>query len=292
MFARNSWNGEFADRVAFADLGGRQTSCTGDRLEFLGRNSGLESPASLQRVRALSGKTGAGLDPCAALQAKVELEPGESTEVVFLLGEEASRDSARSLIERYRTVDLDCALLEVSEGWDRCSGLCRSRLPIRRWISSSTAGCSIRRSPAGCGRAPRSTSPEGRTGSATSSRTSWPWRWRDPTWCANSSCGPLPGSSPRAMSSTGGTPRPAAACGPEFPTIVSGCPMRRSVISGRPTIRRSSTRRFRGSRVRSWRRVSRRRTSSPRSHAIGRRSTSTVPALSTAASRWAATACP
>ncbi len=44
IFARNSWNGEFADRVAFADLGGRQTSCTGDRLEFLGRNSGLERP--------------------------------------------------------------------------------------------------------------------------------------------------------------------------------------------------------------------------------------------------------
>jgi len=150
MFARNSWNGEFADRVAFADLGGRQTSCTGDRLEFLGRNSGLENPASLQRVRPLSGKTGAGLDPCAALQAKVELEPGESTEVVFLLGEEASCDSARSLIERYRTVDLDLALLEVSESWDRMLGTVQVTTPdpsmdllLNRWLLYQTLSCRL-----------------------------------------------------------------------------------------------------------------------------------------------------
>ena len=148
MFARNSWNGEFADRVAFADLGGRQISCTGDRLEFLGRNSGLERPASLQRVRALSGKTGAGLDPCAVLQAKVELEPGERSEVVFLLGEEANRESARSLIEHYRTVDLDAALLEVAEGWDRVLGAVQVTTPDRsmdlllnRWLLYQTLSC-------------------------------------------------------------------------------------------------------------------------------------------------------
>ena len=150
MFARNSWNGEFADRVAFADLGGRQTSLTGDRLEFLGRNSGLESPASLQRGRALSGKTGAGLDPCAALQAKVELEPGERTEVVFLLGEEASRESARSLVERYRTVDLDAALLEVSQGWDSVLGAVQVTTPepamdllLNRWLLYQTLSCRL-----------------------------------------------------------------------------------------------------------------------------------------------------
>ena len=50
MFARNAWNQEFADRVAFADLGGRQTSWTGDRLEFLGRNASLDHPASPERA--------------------------------------------------------------------------------------------------------------------------------------------------------------------------------------------------------------------------------------------------
>ena len=122
MFARNPWNREFAGRVAFADLGGRQTTCTGDRLEFLGRNAGLDHPASLERGRELSGKTGAGLDPCAALQTKVDLDPGERAEVVFLLGQGESHDVAGSLVEHYRTIDCDAALLEVKQSWDRVLG--------------------------------------------------------------------------------------------------------------------------------------------------------------------------
>ncbi|MBI4582680.1 MAG: hypothetical protein HY717_01410 [Planctomycetes bacterium] len=35
MLARNAWNCEFRGRVAFADLGGRQTAWTGNRTEFL-----------------------------------------------------------------------------------------------------------------------------------------------------------------------------------------------------------------------------------------------------------------
>jgi len=68
MFARNTWSSDFAGRVAFADLGGAQTAWTGDRTEFLGRNGALDRPAALTREGRLSGRVGAGIDPCGALQ--------------------------------------------------------------------------------------------------------------------------------------------------------------------------------------------------------------------------------
>ena len=76
LLARNPWNTDFAGRVAFLDLGGRQTSWTADRTEFLGRNGGPERPAALAGGSRLQGAAGAGLDPCAALQTTVELSNG------------------------------------------------------------------------------------------------------------------------------------------------------------------------------------------------------------------------
>ena len=96
MFARNPWNVAFGARVAFADLAGRQIAWTGDRREFLGRNGTLDNPAALAGDAPLSQRVGAGLDPCGALQAPVELEPGDAVEIVFLLGQ--ARDGGRRAI--------------------------------------------------------------------------------------------------------------------------------------------------------------------------------------------------
>jgi cyclic beta-1,2-glucan synthetase len=150
MFARNAWNGEFADRIAFADLAGHQTSWTGDRLEFLGRNASLDHPASLERGEELSGKTGAGLDPCAALQTNVELEPGERTEVLFLLGQGTGPEEARSLVERYRALDCDAVLREVQENWNQVLETVQVETPdpsmnllLNRWLLYQTLSCRI-----------------------------------------------------------------------------------------------------------------------------------------------------
>jgi cyclic beta-1,2-glucan synthetase len=150
MLARNSWNGEFADRIAFADLGGRQTSWTGDRLAFLGRNASLDHPASPERGNDLSGKTGAGLDPCAALQTHVDLEPGERTEVRFLLGQGSGHEEARSLVERYREVDCGAVLRDVQEHWDQVLGTVQVETPdasmnllLNRWLLYQTLSCRI-----------------------------------------------------------------------------------------------------------------------------------------------------
>jgi len=148
LFARNPWNAAFGSRVAFADLGGRQTGWTGDRREFLGRNGTLDSPAALAGEAPLAKRAGAGLDPCAALQATVELEPEGSAEIVFLLGQAASERDARTLIARYRTTDLDAVLRKVAAYWDDLLGTVQVKTPERamdvmlnRWLLYQTLAC-------------------------------------------------------------------------------------------------------------------------------------------------------
>jgi cyclic beta-1,2-glucan synthetase len=150
MLVRNSWNSEFNGRVAFADLGGRQTAWTADRTEFLGRNGTLDHPLSLERGGPLTGKVGAGLDPCAALQTTVELHAGGRTEIVFFLGEAASMAEARALITRYRAADVDEILRRVTEHWNDILGSVQVTTPDRamnimlnRWLLYQTLACRV-----------------------------------------------------------------------------------------------------------------------------------------------------
>ena len=148
MLARNPWNTTFGSRVAFADLGGRQTAWTGDRREFLGRNGTLDNPAALAGETRLSQRVGAGLDPCCALQTAFELKAGGTVEIVFFLGEAATTTDAQSLIARYRAADLDAVLREIVGFWDDVLGTVQVKTPDRsmdimlnRWMLYQTLAC-------------------------------------------------------------------------------------------------------------------------------------------------------
>ena len=150
MFATNRWYPAFADRTAFFDLGGRQTSWTGDRREFIGRNGALEDPAALAGRSPFSNRVGAGFDPCGALQTSIELAAGASIEVMCLLGETESAEAARVLIERYRTADLDAVLGEVKRDWAAVLGAVQVRTPDRSldimlngWLLYQTLACRV-----------------------------------------------------------------------------------------------------------------------------------------------------
>jgi cellobiose phosphorylase len=101
IFARNAYSPEFADRVAFADCSETTRTFTGDRAEFLGRNGGPANPAAMRRTR-LSNRTGAGLDPCAAIQAPITLDEQQERIIVFTLGAASGEDDARRLVQRFR----------------------------------------------------------------------------------------------------------------------------------------------------------------------------------------------
>jgi cyclic beta-1,2-glucan synthetase len=150
MIARNTWNSDFDGRVAFADLAGARTGWTGDRTEFLGRHGALDQPAGMERGRRLSGRVGAGLDPCSVLQTMVELRAGERVDVVFLLGEAASHTEAAELVVRYRAADLDAVLRSVTARWDEVLSAVQVRTPDRSldillngWLLYQTLACRV-----------------------------------------------------------------------------------------------------------------------------------------------------
>jgi cellobiose phosphorylase len=122
LFARNPYSPEFANRVVFIHSSEAARTVTADRTEFLGRNGTLADPAALRRVR-LSGRVGAGLDPCAAMQVPVALEDGQEREIVFILGAARNEDEARQLLHRFRgAASAQQALEGVWHYWSRSLG--------------------------------------------------------------------------------------------------------------------------------------------------------------------------
>ncbi len=106
LTARNPYNSEFAGRMAFFDADGpdvdaQRRSFTADRVEFIGRNGSSRAPDALLREH-LSGRLGAGLDPCAAIQLPLDLGPGQQSEIVFRLGMASDHGTALALARRVR----------------------------------------------------------------------------------------------------------------------------------------------------------------------------------------------
>lgn len=139
LTARNAYNADFEGRVAFFDVdagvdaedGSLRRGLSADRVEFLGRNGSMADPAALRR-QGLSGRVGAGLDPCAALQVPVRLEAGESFETVFRLGMARDHGAALALARQVRgSQAAHDALDRVRLHWREVLGTVQVRTPDR-----------------------------------------------------------------------------------------------------------------------------------------------------------------
>jgi len=150
LFARNSYNTEFADRIAFFDVDDAPRTLSGDRTEFLGRNGTLRNPATMTRSR-LSGKVGTALDPCAAIQVPFELADGQEREIIFRLGAGRDVDDAGKLLLRFRGPAAARATLEaVWQYWNHTLGAVQVETPDQSvniltngWLLYQTLACRI-----------------------------------------------------------------------------------------------------------------------------------------------------
>ncbi|MCM3881135.1 MAG: DUF3131 domain-containing protein [Vicinamibacterales bacterium] len=150
VFACNSYSDEFARRIAFAHASHPPQAATGHRLAFIGRNGSLARPAALRHL-LLQPQFGAGLDPCAALQVEIVLNPDERRRVVFLLGQGSDINHVERLIAHHGTVDdAVTALHKVRASWDKTLETIQVKTPddsfdvlINRWLVYQDVSCRL-----------------------------------------------------------------------------------------------------------------------------------------------------
>jgi cellobiose phosphorylase len=122
IFASNAYGLDFSGAVAFLHCSHPQRTITSRRMEFLGRNGSPTAPAAMRHTE-FSNRIGSGVDPCAAIQAYVDIPPKEQAQVVFVLGAADNEHQARSLLAQHGSVDGARRVLEeVWEFWKRTLG--------------------------------------------------------------------------------------------------------------------------------------------------------------------------
>lgn len=150
LLGQNRYHPEYPERVAFVALTPQADSYGGDRTAFIGRNRTLANPAAMELTH-LSQRTGAGLDPCAALRVTLELSPGEQREITCMLGQADSVAHARELVLRFQEENaLEEAFEQSKAWWAELLGTIEVHTPelaadllINRWLQYQSLSCRL-----------------------------------------------------------------------------------------------------------------------------------------------------
>ena len=150
IYARNFYNSEFSKRIVFFQTDAPAYTISCNRAEFIGRNGTLRNPAAMKRMH-LSGRTGAALDPCAAIQVPFELGDGQEFEIIFKLGSGDNYDETEKLVQRFRGSNAARSALEsVWQYWNHTLGAVQIETPetslnvlTNGWLLYQTLSCRI-----------------------------------------------------------------------------------------------------------------------------------------------------
>ncbi|TKB26004.1 glycosyl transferase [Desulfopila sp. IMCC35006] len=150
MLVKNHYHPEYGDRVTFVAITPEAESFSGDRTAFIGRNRSLAIPIAMELTK-LSGRVGAGLDPCAALQVTFTMAPGEHRCITCMLGQAESTAQAREIVLRYREDHAVAdALQKTKSWWNELLGTIEVHTPelaadllINRWLQYQSLSCRL-----------------------------------------------------------------------------------------------------------------------------------------------------
>ncbi|QIL89217.1 cellobiose phosphorylase [Microbulbifer sp. SH-1] len=150
LLARNAFVPDTKPGVAFLTSNLPPHGLTTDRHEFLGDAVGLEAPQALFRI-GLSGRVQCGGDPCAAYQVHIDLGPGETQQVYFVMGEGTDRAHALALAQEFRQPQrAEAAGAAFEQFWEDYLGSVQVEIPdkatelmVNRWLPYQTLACRL-----------------------------------------------------------------------------------------------------------------------------------------------------
>ena len=150
LLATNPYSAEFSSRAAFLIASKEVHGLTADRIEFLGRGGTPAFPAALHRL-GLETRITPGEDPCAVLQLHLDLLPGATEEIYFVLGQGNDKEHALALAKKYHAPAYVGAAYERTRlFWDHLLGSVQVHTPepatdliLNRWMLYQTLSCRI-----------------------------------------------------------------------------------------------------------------------------------------------------
>ncbi len=144
----NVYNADFRGLRAFLACSENGVSYTCSRLKFFGSDMEISNPAGMREE--LDSNTGAGADACAVLKSGIRLKPGESKEIVYLLGQDNSEKVAEVIGAFRETENAKNELEKVKDSWNKRLGQIQVKTPdesinlmLNGWLQYQVLSCRI-----------------------------------------------------------------------------------------------------------------------------------------------------
>lgn len=151
LTAQNPYNLDFGDRVAFFACDAAVQSHTCDRAQFLGQGYATTAPQAVYEGTPLSGSADIGKDPCAAIAADIELAPGQTVFIHYVLGDAGSPDEAKSLAQAHLANDFADRVARTRKDWEEFGSALQVQTPdpafdamVNVWLPYQSLTCRIR----------------------------------------------------------------------------------------------------------------------------------------------------
>ncbi|CAN7297936.1 GH36-type glycosyl hydrolase domain-containing protein [Pararhizobium sp. LjRoot238] len=150
VLATNPYSIDYSGRTAFLAASETPVGFTASRREFIGLAGSIHAPKAVLDGNSLSGAIDADGDPCAALVIDVVLEPGESRDLTFYMGDADNADQALEHLETARSTPFETVLKASNSFWQDFTGILQVDTPdkafnnmVNAWLPYQSLGCRI-----------------------------------------------------------------------------------------------------------------------------------------------------